>query len=233
MTTSIPMPVIPDPDTDEILFRMLKLILENPLYRKTKMTLLEITLKLNIGVEKEYNYLNSDIITEWEKTDRMFNKNTRDRYIEVPDGREGVNQVLNIIKHIKGIDRTNLPKLLRKGKLNKYILTLGVSWENFNDWIDIKATVNSNTRKLEIGYFPNSFDNDPRVLDKKGYLSHLSKPFIDLFHQFKSMFNREWPDKYIILPSISDRKERALILSELRKRPFKPSKYRKMDEYIR
>ena len=98
--------------------------------------------------------------------------------------------------------------------------------------MEVKATTSSNTRKLEICYYPNAFDNDPRVFDKNGYMSHLTKPFIDLFQQFKSMFHKEWPDKYIILPSISDRKERALILSELRKDPFEPSKYRKMDEYL-
>ena len=196
------------------------------------MTLLEISMKLNSGIEKECNFLDCDTINESEKADRILNRNTRERYTEVPNGREGVSQVLNVIKDIKDKDRTKLPKMLQKGELIEYILTLGVGWENFNEWIEIKATVSSNTRKLEIGYYPNFFDNDPRVLDKNGYMSHLSKPFIDLFQQFKSMFHKEWPDKYIILPSISDRKERALILSELRKEPFEPSKYRKIDEYL-
>ncbi len=92
--------------------------------------------------------------------------------------------------------------------------------------------MSSNTRKLEIGYYSNVFDKDSRVWDENGNLSHLTEPFIDLFQQFKCMFHKEWPGKYIILPSISDRKERALILSELRKEPFEHSKYRRMDEFL-
>ena len=138
-----------------------------------------------------------------------------------------------MIKQLKQKERSELPVVLQKGEFIIYTLNLNVNWEGFNPWLDVKATVSSDTRKLEICYYPNAFDNDPRVYDESGYMSHLTKPFIDLFQQFKTMFHKEWPDTYIILPRISDRKERALILSELKKEPFEPSKYRKLDGFLR
>jgi len=46
------------------------------------------------------------------------------------------------------------------------------------------------------------------------------------------MFNSIERDKYIIIPEVSDRRERSLILSELRKKPHNPKEYKKIDEFF-
>jgi hypothetical protein len=107
-----------------------------------------------------------------------------------------------------------------------------VEWKDFT-LIELFGNIKKDSRTLVIGYYPNSNEFfDKRFLDKKGYLSHLSKPFINLFQQFKVMFNSIEKDKYIIIPEISDRRERSLILSELRKDSHNPDNYKKIDEFF-
>lgn len=107
-----------------------------------------------------------------------------------------------------------------------------MEWKDFA-LIDLFSNIKKDSRTLVIGYYPN--DNaflEDEFNDERGYLSHLSKPFINLFRQFKVMFNSIEKDKYIIIPEISDRKERVLILSELRKEPHNPDNYKKIDEFF-
>jgi len=230
MTSAVPMPVIPDPESEDVLLRMLELILEHPSRKKFNSIELDVSLKLNNGSEKDYHFKDKASLIERRKIERIIN--VRRKYHELPIQREGAQATLKIIRRLRKEKRTELPEVLQDGEFISLILDWHVVWEKFNEWMKVKATMSSNTRKLEIGYYPNVFDKNTRVWDENGYLSHLTEPFINLFQQFKSMFHKEWPGKYIILPSISDRKERALILSELRKEPFEPSKYKKIDEFL-
>lgn len=232
MTSAEPMPVIPDPESDEVLIKMVKMILENPLCLNTTMIQLDVFLKKD-DIQKEFYFLDSKTKKEWEDFEKQGGYPRRN-YIKLPMRREGTQKVLDIMKAIKNKDRSNLPEILQENNLLEYSLTLVVDWENFNPFTEVRARVTSDTRKLEICYYPNSFYDDPRVRAEIGYVrvGFLTKPFIDLFQQFKKMFNQEWPDKYIILPEIADRKERSAILAELRKEPFESSKYKKIDDYL-
>lgn len=214
MTTAQPMPVIPDPESDDVLFQMLELILNHP--SSTHIPLFGFE---NSPYEMVY-FLDSEWKRAWANGDKYFN---------LPNGNENIKKALELVESIRNKDLFPFPQEVKK-EFNAYLIEILVDWKDFS-LLQVVANVTTNNRRLSIGYYPN--DNiffDARFLDEEGYLSHLSKPFINLFQQFKVMFNSFWPDKYIILPEASDRKERALILSELRKEPYNPANYKKIDE---
>ncbi len=100
---------------------------------------------------------------------------------------------------MKSLEKEELP-LFREYDAGNYYnphnLCITVEWKNFT-LIELFGNIKKDSRILVIGYYPNSNEFfDERFCDKEGYLSHLSKPFINLFQQFKAMFSSIWTDKY-------------------------------------
>ena len=220
MTSAQRMLVIPDPESEDVLYRMLRLILSHPLCLHVN--------KFEFKISLEGTMIFADI--NWKESITRFHE--QDKIYDLPDGKGNVEKALELVK---SLEKDNIP-LYRENDAAKYYnphnLCIKVEWKDFA-LIELFGNIKKDSRTLEIGYYPNSNEFlDNRFLDEEGYLSHLSKPFINLFQQFKEMFNSIWSDKYIILPEISDRKERALILSELRKAPYDQKNYRKLDEYL-
>lgn len=228
MTTAQPMPVIPNPESNEVLFQMLKLILNHPSSIHIPAFGFEIPPK-----EMVY-FLDSEWKESWEKGNEVLRRTYPEgklrKYFDLPNGNKNIKKVLELVESINNKDLSLFPQEL-KGEFNKYTIEILDYWKDFS-LLEVVANVSANNRKLEIGYYPNSNEFlEDRFCDKEGYLSHLSKPFINLFQQFKVLFNSIWKDRYIILPEISDRKERALILSELRKDPHNPENFKKISEF--
>ncbi|KKN06706.1 hypothetical protein LCGC14_1074490 [marine sediment metagenome] len=219
MTSAQRIPVTPDPESDEVLCRMLKLILRHP-------SCLHVHL---FEFQTSQKGIMSFVDSKWKGSIDRSRK--QDKIYDLPDGKRNIEKALELVK---SLEKEELP-LFREYDAGNYYnphnLCITVKWKDFT-LIELFVNIKKDSRTLVIGYYPNSTEfSDERFWDKEG-LSHLSKPFINLFQQFKAMFNSIVPDKYIILPEISDRKERALILSELRKAPHNPDNYKKIDEYF-
>ena len=103
------------------------------------------------------------------------------------------------------------------------------NWKDFQDYAEITPSVNHDEKKLEFGYY--DFNTDD-VYDKEGDLDYISPRFIKLFQQFKLIFHEYWPNKYILLPEFHDVKKKNKLLTILRKKPFNPSDYKSLDEFI-
>ena len=228
MTTAQPMPVIPNPESYEVLFQMLKLILNHP--SSTHIP----AFGFKIPPKEMVYFLDSEWKESWERNSeprrRAYPEVKPSKYFSLPNGNKNIKKVLELVESIKNKDLSLFPQEL-KGEFNTYTIEILDYWKDFS-LLEVVASITKNNRKIEIGYNPDSNEFlEDRFCDKEGYLSHLSKPFINLFQQFKVMFNSIWKDKYIILPEVSDRKERALILSELRKNPHNPENSKKISEF--
>lgn len=229
MTTPQLMPVIPNPESDQVLFQMLDLILNHP-------SCINIpSFGFEIPPQEMIYFLNNEWKESWIKGEealrRVHPHLQPSKYFDLPDGDESIKRVLVLVDSIKNKDLYPFPQELRR-KLSTYKIEILIFWKEFS-LLHVVAYVSTNNRKLIVGYNPddNAFLNE-RFYNEAGYLSHLSKPFINLFQQFKVMFNKIWPGKYTILPEISDRKERALILSELRKSSHNPNDFKKINEFF-
>ncbi len=215
------MPVIPDPESDEVLFRMLKTILNHPSCLHVYM------FEFKNAPKKMTRYLDKEFKKSWSRY------SDKEIIYELPDGKENIEMVLRLLESIENKELPLVPEPNYENYYNPYNIQIYVDWKDFLS-LDIRADIKPDTRHLNIGYYPN--DNKisgEQFRDKRGkYFSHLSPAFIHLFQQFKIMFKNLDNRSYIILPEVSDRKERALILSELRKEPHNPDKFKKMDEFF-
>lgn len=220
MTSAQRMPVIPDPKSDEVLFKMLRLILRHHSCLHVYM------FEFKTSTERTMSFRDS----KWKESSQRFHK--QDKIDDLPDGKGNVEKAIELVK---SLEKEELPLFREYGAekhYNPHNLCITVEWKDFA-LIDIFGNIKKDSRTLVISYYPNSNEFfDKRFLDKKGYLSHLSKPFIILFQQFKVMFNSIEKDKYIIIPEISDKRERHLILSELRKDSYNLDNYKKIDEFF-
>jgi len=220
MTSAQRMPVIPDPESDEVLFKMLRLILRHPLCLHVHWV------EFKTSLEGTMSFADS----KWKES--IESSHNEDKIYDLPDGKGNVEKAIELVKSLEKEELHLFRQYEARNYYNPHNLRILVEWKDFTI-IDLFCNIKKDSRTLVIGYYPNSNEFfDKRFLDKEGYLSHLSKPFINLFQLFKVMFNSIWPDKYIVLPEISDSKERALILSELRKTPHNLKNYRKMDEFF-
>ncbi len=216
MTSAQRMPVIPDPESDELLFRMLKLILKHPSCLHVYM------LEFKTSPRRTMYFADS----EWKKLYKEY------KIYDLPDGAGNKEKAIELVNSLEKGDLTIFREYAGKD-YNPPNLNISVEWRDFT-LIELFGNIKKDSRTLVIGYYPNAreFIHNERFWDKEGYLSHLSKPFINFFQQFKVMFNRIDRDKYVIIPEISDSKERSLILSELRKEPHNPNKYKKLDKFF-
>ncbi len=215
------MPVIPDPASDEVLFRMLELILQHPSCIHVYM------FEFKNAPKGMVHYLDSEWKKSWERDSKQ------EKLIELPKGEENIEKVLRLVKSIKNKDLPLVAEPNLEKYYNPYNIRLLVDWKDFT-LLDIRADIKKTNRSLNIGYYPNARElGEDRFFDeRKEHLGHLSPPFINLFQQFKTMFRNLGKNSYIILPEVSDRKERALILSELRKEPHNPQNFKKIDEFF-
>ncbi len=70
------------------------------------------------------------------------------------------------------------------------------------------------------------------LMDQNGNIKYFSERFLSFFRGFKQIFEREWPNKYLLLPHHTiDKITRKNLRYILKREVFDAKNYRKLDDF--
>lgn len=183
--STTPIPLVPDPESDEILIDMFELVMESPLLSNIRHTLLLIDDK-ETGSRLLFEYYSSPVFSNPEPP------------FLLPPGKDGARHMIKLVRALKKGEKSKLPVILHNIKSFDFEMSLYMDWEDFDECVDFNIKVETRDKKsdlmptlikrrLKFGFYRDNFMDYHDSVDEKGNLDYFSKRFMSLYRPIRQM----------------------------------------------